>query len=181
MAEGGYDPTDPTTEKDPLIQRTGDDDDDDDTDWDNTDLNQIPVQGTDSTHNPFEPDAASTPAGEQIPMVTRTGLPTEQQGAHTDETSFNEGAQSRQAIAEGQKQSAWDEIEWDFPNPDKSKIDARYAAAPRSGQGRGGSVIEVSLKSQMVSLLHKITRGHQSNSQRFSSTRDQTSSRKNNG
>ena len=146
MAEGGYDTMNSTTEKDPLIPRTGDADDDDDTDWDNTDLNQIPVQDTDSTHNPFEPDAASTPAGEQIPMVTRTGLPPEQQGAHTDETSFNEGAQSRRAIAEGQKQSAWDEIEWDFPNPDKNKIDARYATAPRSGQDRGGSVIEVSLK-----------------------------------
>ena len=79
-------------------------------------------------------------------MVTRTGLPPEQQGAHTDETSFNAGAQSLRAIAEGQKESAWDEIKWDFPDPDKSKIDARYAAAPRSGQGRGGSVIEVSLK-----------------------------------
>ena len=79
-------------------------------------------------------------------MVTRTRLPPEQRGAHTDETSFNESAQSLRAIAEGQKQSAWDEIEWDFPNPDKSKIDARYATAPRAGQDRGGSVIEVSLK-----------------------------------
>ena len=152
MAEGGYDPMDSTTEKDPLIPGTGDDDDDDDTDWDNTDLNQIPAQDyqppddTDSTHNPFEPDAASTPAGEQIPMVTRTGLPQEQEGPRSEETSFNEGAQSRWAIAEGQKESAWDKIEWDFPNPDKSKIDARYAVAPRSGQGRGGSVIEVRLK-----------------------------------
>ena len=143
MAEGGYDTMDSTTEKDPLIPGTGDDDDD--TDWDNTDLNQAPGD-TDSTHNPFEPYAASTPAGEQIPMVTRTGLPQEQQGPRTEETPFNEGAQSRQAIAEGQKESAWDEIEWDFPKPDKSKIDARYAVAPISGQDRGGSVIEVKLK-----------------------------------
>ena len=29
MAEGGFDPTDPTTEKTPLIPKGGDDDDDD--------------------------------------------------------------------------------------------------------------------------------------------------------
>ena len=150
MAEGGYDTMDPTTEKDPLIPDTGDDDDD--TDWDNTELNQIPAQDyqhpddTDSTQPFGPPGAASTPAGEQIPMVTRTRLPQEQQGPRTEETSFNEGAQSRRAIAEGQKESAWDEIKWDFPHPDKSKIDARYAAVPISGKDRGGSVIEVRLK-----------------------------------
>ena len=144
MAEGGYDTMDPTTEKTPLIP--GDDDDDDNTDWDNTDLNQIPGQDTDSTHNPFEPDAASTPAGEQIPMVTRTRPPPEQQGAHTGETSFNEGAQSLQAIKEGQKESAWDRIKWKYPHPDKRIFDARYAAAPISGQDSAGYVIEVSLK-----------------------------------
>ena len=41
MAEGGYEPMDATTEKTLLIPDTGDDDDD--TDWDNTDLSQIPA------------------------------------------------------------------------------------------------------------------------------------------
>ena len=150
MAEGGYDTMDSATEKTPFIPDTGDDNDD--TDWDNTDLNQIPAPDyqppgdIDSTQPFGPPDAASTTAGEQIPMVTRTGLPQEQQGPRIEETSFNEGAQSRRAIAEGQKESAWDEIEWDFPHPDKSKIDARYAVAPRAGKYRGGSVIEVRLK-----------------------------------
>ena len=147
MAEGGFYPTDPTADETPLIPRTRDDDDDDDTDpWDNLDLNQIPVPGDTDSTQPFEPGSASTPAGEQMPMSTRTRLPPEQKGPRTAETSFIEGAQSLQAIKEGQKQSAWDEIQWDFPNPDKSKIDARYAVAPISGQDRGGSVIEVSLK-----------------------------------
>ena len=76
MADGGFDPTDPTTEKTPLIPRTGDDDDDD---WNNTDLGQT---------QPFQPGDASTPAGgESIPMTTRTRLPQER-GPLIDETSF---------------------------------------------------------------------------------------------
>ena len=103
MAEGGYDPTDPTTEKTPLIPDTGDDDDDTDL-WNNIDLSQIPVTeeptpgDTDSTQ-PFEPGAASTPASEQVPMSTRTRLPPEQQGSHTEETSFITGdTQGRRVI-----------------------------------------------------------------------------------
>ena len=90
MAEGGYDPIDPTTEKTPLIP--GDDDDDDD-----TDLNQSPApdfqppDDHDSTH-PFDLQrAASTPAGEQIPMVTRTKFLQEQQGPRIAETNFGGG------------------------------------------------------------------------------------------
>ena len=39
MAEGGYDPTDPTTDKTPLIPKTGDDEDGDDAviDWNKID------------------------------------------------------------------------------------------------------------------------------------------------
>ena len=156
MAEGG--PMDETT---PFLKHTGDDDDDgndDDTGnvnqgfgWD-TDLSQVPAdpdyQPSDDTgsRNPFKPRAASTPAGEQIPLIEKTRLPRKQQGSRTAETSFIEGGQSLQAIAEGQKEAAWEEIEWDFPNPDKSKLDVRCVEAPRSGQGRGGSVIELSLK-----------------------------------
>ena len=87
MAEGGYDPTDPTTDKTPLIPDTGDDDDP----WDKIDWNtpvdwDTPVE-TDRTQ-PFEPGAASTPADvESIPMTTRTKLPQER-GPHTAETSF---------------------------------------------------------------------------------------------
>ena len=77
MAEGGL--MDETT---PFLKHFGDDDDDgDDTgnvnqgvDWDNTDLGQVPADP--DRPSPFEPGAASTPAGgEQIPMATRTRLP----------------------------------------------------------------------------------------------------------
>ena len=84
MAEGGYDPTDPTTEETPLITDTGDDDyGDDNFDWD------TPVDPEDIDRiQSFEPDDASTPAGgESIPMTTRTSLPQER-GPRTEETSF---------------------------------------------------------------------------------------------
>ena len=79
MAEGGYDPRDETTDKDPLIPGTGDDDDDDNELW-NKDLEQILIdpEETDRTQ-PFEPGAASTPyhGGEEHEM---THLPQEQSG-----------------------------------------------------------------------------------------------------
>ena len=89
MAEGGFDPTDPT-EKTPLIPSAGDDDDGEDNtgiDWDNIDWN-VPVDpGPDRTQL-FEPGVASTPAGgESIPMTDRTRLPQER-GPRTAETSF---------------------------------------------------------------------------------------------
>ena len=74
MAEGGYDPTDPTTEETPLITHTGDDDDDDNFDWDTP----VVLEDTDRTQ-PFEPGGASTPyhGGEEYEM---THLPQEQSG-----------------------------------------------------------------------------------------------------
>ena len=82
MAEGGYDPMDTTTEETPLIPDTGDDDDDTNP-WENPDQYQVTDEGevvpTDSTQ-PFEPGAASTPAGEQVPMSTRTRLPKSNKG-----------------------------------------------------------------------------------------------------
>ena len=88
MAEGGYDPTDPTTDKDPLIiPGTGDDDDDNDP-WSNVDWNAPVVLEDPDRTQPFEPGAASTPAGgESIPMTERTRLPQER-GPRTEETSF---------------------------------------------------------------------------------------------
>ena len=56
MAEGGYDPTDPTSERDPLIPDTGDDDDDDD-----IDLPRNPSPEEPDKTQPFEPGGASTP------------------------------------------------------------------------------------------------------------------------
>ena len=76
MAEGGHDPTDPTTDETPLIPGTGDDDDDDNLDW------EAPVvldpEEPDRTQ-PFEPGGASTPypEGEEYEM---TRLPQEQGG-----------------------------------------------------------------------------------------------------
>ena len=80
MAEGGYDPRDETTDKDPLIPGTGDDDDDDDDPWDNLDLSKIPVDTEEPDRTqPFEPGAASTPyhGGEEHEM---SSLPQEQSG-----------------------------------------------------------------------------------------------------
>ena len=100
LAEGGFDPKDETTETTPLL--TGDDDDDDNdglNPWDNTDSGQVQAPGDTDSTQPFEPGAASTPAGEQVPMYTRTRLPPEQQGAHTKETSFITGdTQGRRVI-----------------------------------------------------------------------------------
>ena len=80
MAEGGYDPRDETTDKDPLIPGTGDDDDDDP--WDNVDLSNIPAfppEPDPDRTQPFEPGAASTPyhGGEEHEM---SSLPQEQSG-----------------------------------------------------------------------------------------------------
>ena len=97
MAEGSYDPTDPTTEKTPL-PGTGDDDDDGDDPWDNTDLSEIPAY-PDRTQ-PFEPGAASTTAGgESIPMTTRTSLPQER-GPRTEKTSFTTPPDSIPTVSE---------------------------------------------------------------------------------
>ena len=136
MAEGGYDPTDPTTEKTPL-PGTGDDDDGDDP-WDNTDLSNIPAYPDpepDRTH-PFEPGAASTPAGgESIPMTERTSLPQER-GPRTDETSFG-GDEPTGRIA-------WQEIREEFEMADESQLKARYKEKPKSG----GAILEVSMRAK---------------------------------
>ena len=91
MAES-IDPTDPTNEKTPLIQKKGDDDEDTGTvnlgiDWDNIDFEKIPIDPSDPDKTyPFEPAGASTPAGgESIPMTTRTSLPQER-GPRAEET-----------------------------------------------------------------------------------------------
>ena len=133
MAEGGYDPTDPTTDETPLIPKKGDDDGEDTgmNWWDNTDLGQIPAD-PDRTQ-PFEPGAASTPAGgESIPMTERTRLPQER-GPRIDETSFG---------GEPTGRAAWQEIRGEFEMADESKLKARYQTAPRSG----GAILEVSMK-----------------------------------
>ena len=101
MAEGGYDPTDPTTDKTPLIPDTGDDNDnDDDGDWVASDWD-TPLEPKDPDRTqPFEPGAASTPAGgESIPMTTRTSLPQER-GPRTEETSFTTPPDSIPTVTE---------------------------------------------------------------------------------
>ena len=148
MAEGEYDPMDTPTEETPLIPDTGDDDDDTNP-WDNPDQYQVTDEGevvrTDSTQ-PFEPGATSTPAGEQVPMSTRTRLPQEQQGSRAEETSFiTGGTQGRRVITNMLENAAWREVEWEFPQADKSKLDVKYKVAPRAGRDSGGSVIEVKM------------------------------------
>ena len=136
-AEGGYDPTDQTTDKTPLIPDTGDDDDDNDP-WADVDWN-APVDPADPDRTqPFEPGAASTPAGgESIPMTTRTRLPQER-GHLIEETSFG---------GEPTGRMAWEEIKGEFEMADESKLKVRYKTAPRAGGGGGGgAIIEVSMK-----------------------------------
>ena len=117
MAEGGYDPTDPENDKTPLIPGDDDDDDDDTDPW-NVDLSKYDPDGNpidpDRT-GPFTPGAASTPAGEQIPMATRTRLPTEQ-GPRFEETSFG---------GEPTARAAWSEITQEFPLADESTLKSR--------------------------------------------------------
>ena len=130
MAEGGYDPT---TEKPPFPD-TGDNNDDDDDD--NFNWDDIPPFNPDpDSTQPFEPGAASTPAGgESIPMTERTRFPQER-GPRIDETSFG---------GEPTERAAWSEIEDEFPLADKSKLKSRYKTAARSG----GAVLEVSMRSK---------------------------------
>ena len=139
MAEGGYDPTDPTTDRDPLIPGTGDDDDNDDGDWVAPDWD-TPLERKDPDRTqPFEPGAASTPAGgESIPMTERTRLPQER-GPLSEETSFG---------GEPTERLAWEEITTEFPLVDESILKARYKTAPRAGWGGGGAILEVSMRAK---------------------------------
>ena len=140
MAEGGYDPRDETTDKDPLIPKKGDDDDDDDDPWDNVDWN-APLEPKDPDRTqPFEPGAASTPAGgESIPMTERTRLPQER-GPRIEETSFG---------GEPTGRIAWEEIKEEFEMADESKLKARYKTTSRAGEGGGsGAIIEVSMRAK---------------------------------
>ena len=164
MAESGYDPMDETTEKTPLIP--SDDNDDDDTDWNNTDLSQMPAPDDHDSTQPFDPPrAASTPAGEQIPMVTRTRLPQEQQGPRIAETNFGGEELTPLEKQVGHKlaeienlagrvltlkeQMAFREVKDEFQKADLTKIDARYSYAKRAGgAGRGGEIIEVKFRNR---------------------------------
>ena len=141
MADGGFDPTDPT-EKTPLIPNTGDDDGDDTgtvnpgMNWDDTDLN-VPVDPEPDRTQPFKPGAASTPTGgESIPMTNRTRLPQER-GHLIAETSFGGHPTERMA---------WQEVTQEFEMADESKLKAHYKTAPRAGGGGGGAIIEVSMR-----------------------------------
>ena len=137
MAEGGYDPTDPTTEKTPFIPR--DDDDDDTNPWDNVDLSKIPIPDNTDRTQPFEPGTSSTPSGsEQVPLSTRTRLPKEK-GPRFAETSFIEGQTMNERFA-------WSEVKEEFEFADESKIKARSISAPRAGGGGGGAVLEAAMK-----------------------------------
>ena len=134
LAEGGYHPTDPTTSKTSLIPG----DDDDTNDWDDFDLSKMPVPGDSDRTQPFEPGASSTPAGEQIPMVTRTRLPQER-GPRTAETSFMTEKTMNERMA-------WREVKGEFEMADESKLKVRYVEAPKAGGGGGGAVIEVAMR-----------------------------------
>ena len=117
MAES-IDPTDPTTEKTPLIPGTEDGDDDDP--WPNLDWSTIPVDDSKTTQ-PFKPGGASTPYPEDGEEYEMTRLPQESQGPLTSGNI------------------ALREIEGHFPNMSHTELEFRYKEAPKSG----GVVIEV--------------------------------------
>ena len=123
-------------------------DNDDTNPWNNPDQYQVTDEGevvpTDSTQ-PFEPGAASTPAGEQVPMCTRTRLPQEQQGPRTAETSFITGDTQGQRVRNMREEKAWREVNGEFLLADTSKLDMRYKVALRAGGGGGGAIIEVKM------------------------------------
>ena len=128
MAEGGYDPRDETTDKDPLIPGTGDDDDD--FDISKYDIHGNLIEPEPEKRNPFEPAASSTPSdSEHIALKTR--LSPEKQG-----TSFNTGFDSGAKTHDSMVRS---ELENEFPNMSLTEIEFRYKEAPKSG----GAVIEV--------------------------------------
>ena len=141
MDEGGYDPRDETTDKDPLISKKGDDDDDD------FDLSKYDIYGNPidpEKTGPFEPGGTSTPAGgESIPMTERTRFPQER-GNLIEETSFGGELTERLAL---------EEIKKEFEMADESQLKARWKTAPKSG----GAIIEVSMreKDKWYSLLTK--------------------------
>ena len=109
MAEGGYDPMDPTTEKDPLIPKKGDDDDDD-IDWNSP----IPDPEDPETTQPFTPGAASTPhqpggpyhPDEEHEMST---LPTEDSG-----------------LVHGPGTLAWNSLTFLYPEANATELEAFY-------------------------------------------------------
>ena len=136
MAEGGYDPRDETTDKDPLIsKKEGDDDDDDDDNdpWANMDLSKIPAYPPEpepepEKRNPFEPAASSTPSdSEHIVLKTRTRLSPEKQGT-SDETSFSTGFNQGVTNHDSMVRS---ELENEFPNMSLTEIEFRYKEAPK--------------------------------------------------
>ena len=140
MAEGGYDPMDETTDKDPLIPKKGDDNDDDNDPLYNLDLTNIPAypdpdpEPEPEKRNPFEPAASSTPSdSESIALKTR--FSPEKQGT-SDETSFSTGFD--QGVMTQDSMIKW-ELEKEFPNMSLTEVEFRYEKAPLSG----GLVIEV--------------------------------------
>ena len=104
MAEGGYDPTDPTTEKTPLIPDTGDDDDDTGIDW------NTPLDPADPYHG-----------GEEHEM---SQLPQEQSGQDTDPLSM--GDELDQQLQQTRQGSAWADLLEMYPQANKDALDVSY-------------------------------------------------------
>ena len=142
MAEGGYDPRDETTDKDPLISKKGDDDDDDDDDpFNGTDWGTIPVwpepEEPDKTQ-PFEPGGASTP----YPEMTR--LPQEQSGTIPEAPKSTDFV-DKPALLE----SFREKIKARFPKVDLSKI----VLGIGTKKGLVGKVVALGKKGGEVSIF----------------------------
>ena len=117
-------------ERDPLIPHTEDNNDDDD---------------RANTTQPFQPEASSTPgpSGEQIGMTTRNRPP--ERGPHTGETSFIKRPRHRRVLTA--EDMVTREVEDEFPNIDKSKLEMRYRTSKMAGFGEG-AIIEVKMRNK---------------------------------
>ena len=141
MAEGGYDPRDETTDKDPLISKKGDDDDDDDDPWGNTDWSTMPAwpepDEPDKTQ-PFEPGGASTPYPEM------THLPQEQSGTIPEAPERTDFVDKPTLL-----ESFREKIKARFPKVDLSKI----VLGIGTKKGLVGKVVALGKKGGEVSIF----------------------------
>ena len=146
MAEGGYDPMDETTDKDPLIQKKGDDDDDDDdplkdVDWEAS----LPSKPKPDRTQPFEPGGASTP----YPEGEMTNLPQEQSGRGEkipEAPEVTDFVDKSDLLEKGR-----DKLKARFPDSDLSKIPLGIG----TNKGLEGKVVAIGKRGGEVTIFRE--------------------------
>ena len=148
MAEGGYDPRDETTDKDPLIPGTGDDDDNDDGDWVAPDWD-TPLERKDPDRTqPFEPGAASTPY--------RPGS-----RYHPDEEhEMTSLPQEHSGVVQSPGESAWKALTHIYPDANATELEAfidpktQRLKIKMTGQGKASYFLYTTEKSSNTQQLN---------------------------